>query len=95
MIFFLHQILLSPQRKNRSSENAYEQIVLALLAVGASTRWLLYTKRAPSAWLNFALCGLAKQHLSIKLAPLLASRGKIEVGLVLHFMMPVLTRKAI
>ncbi|KAF3788686.1 hypothetical protein EJ110_NYTH20690 [Nymphaea thermarum] len=24
-----------------------------------STRWLLYTEQAPSAWLNFALCGLA------------------------------------
>lgn len=23
-----------------------------------STRWLLYTEQAPSAWLNFALCGL-------------------------------------
>ena len=93
MIFFLHKILLSPQRKNRSSENAYEQIVLALLAVGASTRWLLYTKFCMAElflmWLG------EKQHLSIKLAPLLASRGKIEVGLVLHFMMPVLTRKAI
>ncbi|GKV26768.1 hypothetical protein SLEP1_g36004 [Rubroshorea leprosula] len=33
-------------------------IVLAVLAFGGSTRWLLYTERAPSAWLNFALCGL-------------------------------------
>jgi H+-translocating diphosphatase len=24
---------------------------------GQSTRWLLYTEQAPSAWLNFALCG--------------------------------------
>ena len=23
-----------------------------------STRWLLYTEQAPSAWINFALCGL-------------------------------------
>lgn len=23
-----------------------------------STRWMLYTEQAPSAWLNFALCGL-------------------------------------
>ncbi|XP_058113509.1 pyrophosphate-energized membrane proton pump 3 [Magnolia sinica] len=33
-------------------------IFLAVLAFGASTRWLLYTDQAPSAWLNFALCGL-------------------------------------
>ncbi|KAI9162400.1 hypothetical protein LWI28_026920 [Acer negundo] len=33
-------------------------IVLSLLTFGASTRWLLYTEQAPSAWLNFALCGL-------------------------------------
>ncbi|GAB4841866.1 Pyrophosphate-energized membrane proton pump 3 [Ancistrocladus abbreviatus] len=33
-------------------------IVLAVLTFGASTRWMLYTEQAPSAWLNFALCGL-------------------------------------
>ncbi|GAY61675.1 hypothetical protein CUMW_211890 [Citrus unshiu] len=33
-------------------------VVLAVLTFGASTRWLLYTEQAPSAWLNFALCGL-------------------------------------
>ncbi|KAG0453293.1 hypothetical protein HPP92_025957 [Vanilla planifolia] len=33
-------------------------IMLAVLAFGLSTRWLLYTEQAPSAWLNFALCGL-------------------------------------
>ncbi|PAN20057.1 hypothetical protein PAHAL_3G315300 [Panicum hallii] len=33
-------------------------IMLAVLAFGVSTRWLLYTEQAPSAWLNFALCGL-------------------------------------
>lgn len=33
-------------------------IVLAVLTFGASTRWLLYTEQAPSAWLNFAMCGL-------------------------------------
>ncbi|KAF6167306.1 hypothetical protein GIB67_043167 [Kingdonia uniflora] len=33
-------------------------IVLAVLTFGASTRWLLYTEQAPTAWLNFALCGL-------------------------------------
>uniref|UniRef100_A0A2N9I0I3 H(+)-exporting diphosphatase n=1 Tax=Fagus sylvatica TaxID=28930 RepID=A0A2N9I0I3_FAGSY len=33
-------------------------IVLAVLTFGLSTRWLLYTERAPSAWFNFALCGL-------------------------------------
>ncbi|KAF8400177.1 hypothetical protein HHK36_013473 [Tetracentron sinense] len=33
-------------------------IFLAVLTFGASTRWLLYTEQAPSAWLNFALCGL-------------------------------------
>ncbi|XP_078427673.1 pyrophosphate-energized membrane proton pump 2-like isoform X1 [Wolffia australiana] len=33
-------------------------IFLALIAFGVSTRWLLYTERAPLAWLNFALCGL-------------------------------------
>ncbi|KAL3721239.1 hypothetical protein ACJRO7_005966 [Eucalyptus globulus] len=33
-------------------------IVLAVLAFAASTRWMLYTEQAPSAWLNFALCGL-------------------------------------
>ncbi|KAM1113368.1 hypothetical protein ACFX2B_045504 [Malus domestica] len=33
-------------------------IVLAVLTFGASTRWLLYTEQAPSAWFNFALCGL-------------------------------------
>lgn len=33
-------------------------IILAVLAFGASTRWLLYTEQAPTAWLNFALCGL-------------------------------------
>ncbi|KAI4326199.1 hypothetical protein MLD38_031537 [Melastoma candidum] len=33
-------------------------IVLAVIAFVASTRWMLYTEQAPSAWLNFALCGL-------------------------------------
>ncbi|OVA19277.1 Pyrophosphate-energised proton pump [Macleaya cordata] len=33
-------------------------IILAVLTFGASTRWLLYTEQAPTAWLNFALCGL-------------------------------------
>ncbi|KAL9683240.1 hypothetical protein QQ045_015059 [Rhodiola kirilowii] len=33
-------------------------ILLAILTFGASTRWLLYTEQAPSAWFNFALCGL-------------------------------------
>ncbi|CAI0442078.1 unnamed protein product [Linum tenue] len=33
-------------------------IVLAVLTFGASTRWMLYTEQAPSAWFNFALCGL-------------------------------------
>ncbi|KAJ8760026.1 hypothetical protein K2173_010882 [Erythroxylum novogranatense] len=33
-------------------------IVLAVIAFGASTRWMLYTEQAPSAWFNFALCGL-------------------------------------
>ncbi|OEL33092.1 Pyrophosphate-energized membrane proton pump 3 [Dichanthelium oligosanthes] len=33
-------------------------IMLAVITFGVSTRWLLYTELAPSAWLNFALCGL-------------------------------------
>ncbi|KAI5391224.1 hypothetical protein KIW84_076171 [Lathyrus oleraceus] len=33
-------------------------IVLVVLAFGLSTRWLLYVEQAPSAWFNFALCGL-------------------------------------
>ncbi|GMH17542.1 hypothetical protein Nepgr_019383 [Nepenthes gracilis] len=33
-------------------------ILLAVLTFGVSTRWLLYTDQAPSAWFNFALCGL-------------------------------------
>uniref|UniRef100_A0A7N0RGI4 H(+)-exporting diphosphatase n=1 Tax=Kalanchoe fedtschenkoi TaxID=63787 RepID=A0A7N0RGI4_KALFE len=33
-------------------------ILLAVLTFGGSTRWLLYTEQAPSAWFNFALCGL-------------------------------------
>ncbi|KAJ8770861.1 hypothetical protein K2173_021776 [Erythroxylum novogranatense] len=33
-------------------------IVLAVITFCASTRWLLYTEQAPSAWFNFALCGL-------------------------------------
>ncbi|KAI9084531.1 hypothetical protein K1719_033519 [Acacia pycnantha] len=33
-------------------------IVLAVLTFGLSTRWLLYTEQAPSAWFNFAMCGL-------------------------------------
>ncbi|GER48301.1 K(+)-insensitive pyrophosphate-energized protonpump [Striga asiatica] len=33
-------------------------ILLAVLTFGVSTRWMLYTEQAPSAWLNFALCGL-------------------------------------
>ncbi|KAI6672111.1 hypothetical protein NL676_006996 [Syzygium grande] len=35
-------------------------IVLAVIAfaAGISTRWMLYTEQAPSAWVNFALCGL-------------------------------------
>ncbi|KAL2932814.1 Pyrophosphate-energized membrane proton pump 3 [Bienertia sinuspersici] len=33
-------------------------IILAVITFGVSTRWLLYTEQAPSAWLNFALCGL-------------------------------------
>lgn len=31
---------------------------LAILAFGASTRWLLYTDQAPLAWIHFAFCGL-------------------------------------
>ncbi|KAL3652511.1 Pyrophosphate-energized membrane proton pump 3 [Castilleja foliolosa] len=33
-------------------------VILAVLTFGLSTRWMLYTEQAPSAWLNFALCGL-------------------------------------
>ncbi|KAG6575384.1 Pyrophosphate-energized membrane proton pump 3, partial [Cucurbita argyrosperma subsp. sororia] len=33
-------------------------IVLAVITFGVSTRWLLHTEQAPSAWFNFALCGL-------------------------------------
>lgn len=33
-------------------------IFLAVLTFGLSTRWMLYTEQAPSAWLHFALCGL-------------------------------------
>ncbi|CAI9114587.1 OLC1v1015341C1 [Oldenlandia corymbosa var. corymbosa] len=33
-------------------------IVFAVITFGLSTRWMLYTEQAPSAWLNFALCGL-------------------------------------
>ncbi|GAB4849924.1 Pyrophosphate-energized membrane proton pump 3 [Ancistrocladus abbreviatus] len=33
-------------------------VVLAVLTFGVSTRWMLYTEQAPSAWLNFGLCGL-------------------------------------
>lgn len=33
-------------------------LFLAVLAFGGSTRWLLYTEQAPTAWLHFALCGL-------------------------------------
>ncbi|KAL8192323.1 hypothetical protein R6Q57_027508 [Mikania cordata] len=33
-------------------------IILAVLTFGLSTWWMLYTEQAPSAWFNFALCGL-------------------------------------
>ncbi|KAL3638374.1 Pyrophosphate-energized membrane proton pump 2 [Castilleja foliolosa] len=33
-------------------------VILAVLTFGLSTRWMLYTEQAPSAWFNFALCGL-------------------------------------
>ncbi|XP_038713968.1 pyrophosphate-energized membrane proton pump 2 [Tripterygium wilfordii] len=33
-------------------------IFFAVLAFGVSTRWMLHTEQAPSAWFNFALCGL-------------------------------------
>lgn len=33
-------------------------IFLAVVTFGLSTRWMLYTEQAPTAWLNFALCGL-------------------------------------
>ncbi|KAL6529542.1 Pyrophosphate-energized membrane proton pump 2 [Orobanche gracilis] len=33
-------------------------VILAVITFGLSTRWMLYTEQAPSAWLNFALCGL-------------------------------------
>uniref|UniRef100_A0ACD5ZCG2 Uncharacterized protein n=1 Tax=Avena sativa TaxID=4498 RepID=A0ACD5ZCG2_AVESA len=33
-------------------------ILLAVITFGVSTRWLLYTEQAPTAWLSFALCGL-------------------------------------
>ncbi|KAG5538150.1 hypothetical protein RHGRI_025282 [Rhododendron griersonianum] len=33
-------------------------ILLAVVTFGLSTRWMLYTEQAPSAWLHFALCGL-------------------------------------
>ncbi|KAF3653358.1 Pyrophosphate-energized membrane proton pump 3 [Capsicum annuum] len=43
----------------RTLEKGYSvTIFLAVLTFGLSTRWLLYTEQAPSAWLNFALCGL-------------------------------------
>lgn len=33
-------------------------IFLAVIAFAGSTRWLLYSDQAPTAWLHFALCGL-------------------------------------
>ncbi|CAM6116880.1 unnamed protein product [Calypogeia fissa] len=33
-------------------------LLLAVIAFAGSTRWLLYTEQAPTAWLHFALCGL-------------------------------------
>lgn len=33
-------------------------MILILAFELQSTRWLLYSEQAPSAWLNFALCGL-------------------------------------
>jgi len=33
-------------------------IFLAVITFAGSTRWLLYTDQAPTAWLHFALCGL-------------------------------------
>ncbi|KAG5239420.1 hypothetical protein OIU76_012833 [Salix suchowensis] len=33
-------------------------IFLAVLTFVASTYWMLYTEKAPSAWVHFALCGL-------------------------------------
>ncbi|XP_042030862.1 pyrophosphate-energized membrane proton pump 2-like [Salvia splendens] len=40
-------------------QNGYSvTILLAVVTFGLSTRWMLYTEQAPSAWLNFALCGL-------------------------------------
>ncbi|KAL3678115.1 hypothetical protein R1sor_021071 [Riccia sorocarpa] len=33
-------------------------LFLAVIAFVGSTRWLLYTEQAPTAWFHFALCGL-------------------------------------
>ncbi|KAH0852774.1 LOW QUALITY PROTEIN: hypothetical protein HID58_093680, partial [Brassica napus] len=39
-------------------QKGFSDDYLAVLTFGASTRWLLYTEQAPSAWFSFALCGL-------------------------------------
>jgi len=36
----------------------YIAVVLAMIAFGAATRWLLHTEQAPQAWWHFFLCGI-------------------------------------
>jgi H(+)-translocating pyrophosphatase len=36
----------------------YVAVVLAMLAFGAATRWLLHSEKAPNAWWLFFLCGI-------------------------------------
>ncbi len=36
----------------------YIAVVLAMIAFGAATRWLLYSEQAPNAWWHFFACGI-------------------------------------
>ncbi|KAL8033660.1 hypothetical protein ABFX02_13G174100 [Erythranthe guttata] len=52
-------VISAPEDPMAILEKGYSiTIVLAVLTFGLSTRWMLYTEQAPSAWFNFALCGL-------------------------------------
>jgi H(+)-translocating pyrophosphatase len=37
----------------------YVAVILAMVAFGAATRWLLHVPQAPDAWWHFFLCGIA------------------------------------
>lgn len=58
LLFFLDGYKISVFGWSSANYLIYLSGVPPISFLHQSTRWLLYTEQAPSAWLNFALCGL-------------------------------------